>query len=82
MDTQDISTLSFEQAMDELEIVVRQLETGKIPLDEALSAYEKGVKLKKICEDKLSAAKSKIDLLIIENNQPVGGEPFHENIDG
>ena len=39
MSEQDFNTFSFEQAMEELELVVRQLETGKIKLDDAVSAY-------------------------------------------
>lgn len=80
MENQDISTYSFEQAMEELELVVRQLETGKIKLDDAVAAYEKGMKLKKICEDKLATAKAKIDILLIDKNTPVGSEPFDDNI--
>lgn len=80
MSNQDFSTYSFEQAMEELELVVRQLETGKIKLDDAVSAYEKGMKLKKICEDKLASAKAKIDMLLIDKNTPVGVEAFDDNI--
>lgn len=79
--TTELKNLSFEEAMLELETIVRQLETGKVKLDDAVSAYEKGVALKNICEEKLKSAKSKIDLLIIgENNQPVETEDFDENI--
>ena len=79
--TTELKNLSFEEAMLELETIVRQLETGKVKLDDAVSAYEKGVALKNICEEKLKSAKSKIDLLVIgENNQPVETEDFDENI--
>ena len=79
--TTELKNLSFEEAMLELETIVRQLETGKVKLDDAVSAYEKGVALKNICEEKLKSAKSKIDLLIIgEKNQPVETEDFDENI--
>lgn len=75
--SKEIEKLSFEEAMEELETVVRQLEGGKIKLDEAVTAYERGMALKKICEDKLTNAKGKIDKLIIDkNNTPVGAEPF------
>lgn len=75
--SKEIEKLSFEEAMEELEIVVRQLETGKIKLDEAVASYERGMQLKKICEEKLIEAKGKIDKLIIDkNNTPVGAEPF------
>ena len=65
--------MSFEEAMEELETVVRQLESGKIKLDEAVAVYERGAKLKKLCEQKLMAAKSKIDKLIIDKEGTVVG---------
>lgn len=67
--------------MAELESVVRQLEGGKIKLEEAVSVYERGILLKKHCEEKLKQAKSKIDKLIIEdNNTIVGREDFDGEI--
>ena len=77
---QEIEKLSFEEAMDELENVVHQLESGKIKLDEAVAVYERGVKLKNLCENKLNDAKSKIDKLIIsKEGNIVGKEDFdHE----
>ena len=67
--------------MVELESVVRQLEGGKIKLEEAVSVYERGILLKKHCEEKLKQAKSKIDKLIIgDNNTIVGREDFDGEI--
>lgn len=67
--------------MAELESVVRQLEGGKIKLEEAVSVYERGILLKKHCEEKLKQAKSKIDKLIIgDNNTIVGREDFDGEI--
>ncbi len=81
--SEDLKNLSFEEALLELETVVRQLETGKVKLDDAVKAYEKGVQLKNLCEEKLKNAKSKIDLLVIDNNSnPVKMEDFDENING
>ncbi len=77
----EINDLSFEEAMVELESVVRQLEGGKIKLEEAVSVYERGALLKKHCEEKLKQAKSKIDKLIIgDNNTIVGREDFDGEI--
>lgn len=79
--SKEINDLSFEEAMVELESVVRQLEGGKIKLEEAVSVYERGILLKKHCEEKLKQAKSKIDKLIIEdNNTIVGREDFDGEI--
>lgn len=79
--TQDINNLSFEEAMEELETVVRQLESGKIKLDEAVAVYERGVKLKNLCEEKLKSAKSKIDKLVIgKDGNIIGKEDFDNDI--
>lgn len=76
------NTISFEDAMQELENIVHTLETGKIKLDDAISVYERGMYLKKVCDTRLAAAKSKIDLLQVENNTIVGSESFDEAIKG
>ena len=77
----EIEKLSFEEAMEELEIVVRQLESGKIKLDEAVAVYERGVKLKNICAEKLASAKSKIDKLVIDKDGNITGkEDFSHEI--
>ncbi len=56
-----ISTLSFEQALEELEGIIRQLEAGKVRLDDAIGAYERGAALKHHCETKLAEAKAKVE---------------------
>lgn len=77
----ELTNMTFEEAMEELEAVVRQLESGKIKLDEAVAVYERGVKLKNFCAEKLAAAKSKIDKLIIDQNDTVTGkEDFEHDI--
>jgi len=57
----DVNTLSFEQALDELEKIVKELESGQPSLDNAISFYERGTALKKHCEKTLNEAKMKID---------------------
>ncbi len=80
---QEINQMTFEEAMDELETVVRQLETGKIKLDEAVAVYERGIKLKELCENKLKQAKSKIDKLVINaQGEITGKENFDHDIGG
>ena len=66
--------ISFEEALAQLEEIVHQLETGHIQLEEAITAYEKGMALKKICEEKLQTAKARIDKLVIQNNEIIGKE--------
>jgi exodeoxyribonuclease VII small subunit len=51
-----IDSISFEQAMEELEKIVKDLEDGRLPLDDAVSAFERGVFLKEVCQQKLEKA--------------------------
>ena len=69
---------SFEDAMTELETIVRSLESGQVKLNEAVASYEKGMALYALCEKKLAEAKSRIDKLVIQDGQIVGAE---ENAD-
>lgn len=57
----DIAAMSFEDALAELEQIVRRLEDGKSRLDEAISSYERGAALKRHCESKLREAQAKIE---------------------
>lgn len=70
MDNKEIDELSFEEALQQLETIVRELESGRIKLDDAVQAYERAIALKKLCESKLSAAKLKIEKIEIT---PQGG---------
>ncbi len=71
---QDVAALSFEQAMKELEDIVRRLESGQVKLDEAVSAYERGAALKAHCESKLAEAKTKVEK-ITGSGKNLGLEP-------
>lgn len=57
--------LSFEDALARLESLVRELEAGRVKLDDAVSAYEEAIKLKNICEKKLQEARMKIEKIEI-----------------
>ena len=59
----DMAELTFEQAVAELEGIIRKLEDGKMPLEDAVKAFERGSELKKICEEKLKNAQLKIEML-------------------
>ena len=61
MEEKDIKDLSFEEALARLENLVRELESGRIRLDDAVTAYERAVSLKKLCENKLRDAQLKIE---------------------
>lgn len=62
----NLEKLSFEDALIQLENIVRELEAGKIKLDDAVEAYEKATALKKFCEEKLKAAQLKIEKINVE----------------
>ena len=59
--TEEIKDISFEDALLQLENIARELEAGRIKLDDAVTAYEKAVALKQFCENKLKAAQLKIE---------------------
>ena len=60
---------SFETSLDELESLVDKLEKGQLTLDESLETFEKGMKLARVCNTKLSEAERKIEVLIEENGK-------------
>lgn len=60
-ENEKIENLSFEDALTKLENIVRELESGRIKLDDAVSSYEKAVALKKLCQAKLDAATLKVE---------------------
>ena len=63
-----MSELSYEQAVVELEEIIKKLEDGKLPLEEAVKAFERGTELRKICEEKLKNAQLKIEILADKND--------------
>ncbi len=73
---EEIEKLSFEEAISQLENIVKELESGRIKLDDAVSAYEKAVKLKQLCESKLKAAQLKIEKLEITPDDKVKSSEF------
>ncbi len=73
----DVSGMSFEAAMAELEQVVTQLERGDVALDDSIALYERGAALKKHCEDKLKAAEEKVAAITLNaDGQPTGHKPL------
>ena len=73
--SEDIANLSFEDALEQLEAIVRTLEGGEARLDDAIGAYERGIALKTYCETKLSEAKARIEKIAFEGSEPAGLEP-------
>jgi exodeoxyribonuclease VII small subunit len=71
----DIATMSFEEALDELQALVRALEKGESKLDEAIQQYERGAALKQHCEAKLREAQAKIEKIVMSPSGEVTSEP-------
>ena len=71
----DIATMSFEEALAELEQIVRRLEGGQVKLDEAILSYERGAQLKRHCERKLNEAQQRVDRIVIGPEGAINVEP-------
>ena len=67
MTDKSIESMSFEDALTELEGIVRSMETGQTKLDDSINAYERGVALKKHCEKRLNDARLKIEKISASN---------------
>ncbi|AHK43620.1 MULTISPECIES: exodeoxyribonuclease VII small subunit [Ensifer] len=73
----DVSALSFEQAVEELERIVSALERGDVALDKSIEIYERGEALKKHCEALLKAAEDRIEKIRLDRaGKPQGVEPL------
>ncbi len=59
-----VASLSFEEALAELEGIVKDLESGKGKLEEAVAAYERGAQLRRHCEAKLAEAEAKVQAIV------------------
>jgi exodeoxyribonuclease VII small subunit len=60
----DVSKLSFEDALSELEQIVRALESGQQKLEDAITAYERGAALRRHCESKLAEAEARVAAIV------------------
>ena len=55
--------LNFEKAMERLETIVEQMESGKLPLEDLIVRYEEGMNLVKVCQERLTSAEQKIEII-------------------
>lgn len=74
--TAAIDGLSFEDALAELEKIVRQLESGSADLKSSIEAYERGVALRQHCEARLREAESRIEKITLGADGVAGSTPF------
>ena len=71
----DIESMSFEDALAELEQIVRRLEAGQVRLDDAILCYERGTQLKRHCERKLNEAQQRVDRIVVGPDGAVSATP-------
>lgn len=73
----EIAALSFEDALQQLEGIVAQLESGNVDLEKSIDIYTRGTQLKAHCEQKLRSAEARIEKLVIgTDGTPTGSTPF------
>ena len=73
----DVKKMPFERAIDELESIVKDLEGGKVPLEQSVALYERGEALKKRCEELLRQAEARVEKITLDaSGKPTGSEPL------
>lgn len=73
----DIAEMTFEQALVALEEIVTQLERGDVPLDQSITLYERGEKLRAACQERLDSAQARIEKIVAgADSQPAGTAPL------
>lgn len=72
----DIAVMSFEQALKELETIVRKLESGQGELEASIADFERGTALKEHCQKKLTDARMKVEKIMQAADGSVSAQPF------
>ena len=73
----DVTKLTFEKALAELEQIVQKLERGDVALEESVTIYERGEALKRRCEELLRQAEARVEKITLDAaGKPVGTEPL------
>jgi len=68
---------TFESSLEELERIVRELEQGELTLEKSLELFEQGVKLSRDCQERLSQAERRIEVLMRDNQGRATVAPFN-----
>lgn len=69
----------FEKSFQQLETIVRRLESEELPLDESLQLFEEGIRLSRFCNQKLEEVEKKIELILADAKGQPRVEPFEED---
>jgi len=75
--TDSIQDLSFEEALEQLEAIVRALESGQGELEQSINQYARGAELKKHCEEKLENARARIEKIVMTADGRVSAEDMN-----
>ncbi|AMX82946.1 exodeoxyribonuclease VII small subunit [Geobacillus subterraneus] len=67
--------MTFEEAMKQLEAIVEKLEEGNVPLEEAIAFFQEGMKLSKLCHDKLQHVEKQLEYMLREDGELVPFSP-------
>ena len=71
-----MSEIKFEYALNRLKEIVEELEKGDLDLDKSLQIFEEGIKMSRICSQKLQEAEKKIEILTKDESGKLKAEPF------
>ena len=71
-------TNDFEKSFQQLEQIVRRLESEELPLDESLTLFEEGIRLSRFCHQRLEEVEKKIELILADAKGQPRTEPFEE----
>jgi len=77
-DTKSIEKMTFEEAMDELTLLVKKLDSDQESLSDAINAFERGIQLKTYCEKKLREAKLRVEKIVASSNGEVSYETLED----
>jgi len=75
MPGEEKSAVSFESGLQELESIVKEMESGELPLERALELFEKGMRLSEACRKQLEEAETRIEVLVRKGDK-MQPEPF------
>ncbi len=68
----------FEDALARLEEIVKELESGDLPLEQSLKMFEEGIKLSRICNKRLEDAERRVEILLKDKSGTIVAQPFQE----
>ncbi|WP_425061153.1 Exodeoxyribonuclease 7 small subunit [Sporomusa carbonis] len=70
------NNVCFEDALGKLEVIVKQLETGELPLEEALDKFSEGISYAKLCFERLNVAEAQVDKILMQEQGRLVEQPL------